>query len=153
MSTPSRLALCRCIADAVTAVHVAGVLHGDLQPANIFVATHRDGPHVRLSGFGPWQAGRRIHGIFTLLGARMRHRRRVTARGDVYSLGLILYQIVCGDIHKWITPGWERDVPANLRKEIASATDRNPARRMSSARQLALRLQGLVAEVPDGIGI
>jgi hypothetical protein len=64
----------------------------------------------------------------------------------VYALGVILYQLVVGDLNRPLVPGWERAVPDPLLcADIALATDGDPARRLGSAGDLAGRVRGLAA--------
>jgi non-specific serine/threonine protein kinase len=65
-----------------------------------------------------------------------------TARSDIYSLGIVLYQVVVGDLRRALAPGWEQDVSDELlREDIALAAAGNPAQRLSDAGQLAHRLR------------
>ncbi|AXC12671.1 serine/threonine protein kinase [Acidisarcina polymorpha] len=67
-----------------------------------------------------------------------------TMLGDVYSLGLLLYQIVIGDFTQQLSPGWEVRVPdLLLRADIAKAAEVDPAHRLVSASELAWRLHQL----------
>jgi serine/threonine protein kinase len=67
-----------------------------------------------------------------------------TQQADVYSLGLLLYQIMTGDFLQPLAPGWEaRIADALLRMDIAQAAEVDPALRLSSASELASRLRNL----------
>jgi eukaryotic-like serine/threonine-protein kinase len=67
-----------------------------------------------------------------------------TVQSDLYALGLILYQMTIGDLHRPMAPGWEKAVADELlREDIAAATDGEPARRLSSVADLAQRLRTL----------
>lgn len=165
----ARIALFGQIADAVAAAHAVGVLHKDLKPANVLVAREGDGWHVRLTDFG---SGRLVDparldelGI-TRLGLTVTQNvvadsnsgtplyvapevfagQSPTARSDVFALGIMLYQLLAGDLARPMTSGWERDIgDALLREDIGAATDGDPQRRMAGAAELATRLRTLDA--------
>ncbi|MBL8343906.1 MAG: winged helix-turn-helix domain-containing protein [Rubrivivax sp.] len=165
-----RIALVRQVADALAAAHRAQVLHKDLKPANVLVqplsaaAGEPARWQVRLGDFG---SGR-------LLDPAELERLRVTRLGltldsldsspgtplyiapellgggaatpasDVFALGVVLYQMLAGELHRPLAPGWERDIADELlREDIALATDIDPARRLGSAAELAERLSRL----------
>src|SRR6476469_3349752 len=67
-----------------------------------------------------------------------------TTQGDIYSLGVLLYQMVVGDLFKPLAPGWQRDVTDELLlADIESCIEGDPARRLNSAAELSRRLRTL----------
>ena len=65
-------------------------------------------------------------------------------RADVFALGMILYQVLCGDMLAPLSLGWEEHIPDPLlREDIEGACQLNPERRFSSAAELAQRLERL----------
>jgi hypothetical protein len=63
---------------------------------------------------------------------------------DIYALGVILYQVVIGDLRRPLATGWEEHVGDSLlRADIADATIGDPAKRLESAAELARRLRDL----------
>ena len=160
-----RIGLFLQIADAVAAAHAVGVLHKDLKPANVLIAAEGAGWHVRLTDFG---SGRlmdpeRIEALgITRLGMTLTQEVSAdsttgtplyiapevfaghvpTAQGDVFALGIMLYQLLCGQLNKPMTPGWEQDIDDELlREDLALATDGNPQRRLASVAEFAARLR------------
>ncbi|MBB5517351.1 protein kinase domain-containing protein [Amphiplicatus metriothermophilus] len=164
----ARLDLARRVIEAVAAAHSVGVLHKDLKPANILIEENGEGGRrLRLTDFGSgrlMEPGRLDELGVTPLGLtrtldsssdssfgtphyiapEIIAGAAATVQSDVYALGVLLYQILTGDLKKPLTTGWEEDVPDPLlREDIADATAGDPARRLASASELADRLRRL----------
>jgi non-specific serine/threonine protein kinase len=152
------------IADAVAAAHGAGVLHKDLKPANVLVAPHGDDWRLRVADFGSGrllEPGRLEELSITRLGMTLTSALPTdsgmtllyvapevlsgatpSVRSDVYALGLMLFQIVVGDLHRTLAPGWEQAIDDELlREDIAAATNGDPERRLVSVDALVQRLR------------
>ena len=124
---PSRPAeawrVARDAAVALAVVHAAGVLHRDIKPDNLLM----EGPRVRLSDFGLAlrQTDPRVtrRGETTGTPAYMAPEQwwgaEVDARTDVYGLGAVLYESLCGS-----TP-WRDVDPSTLLHRMAT-TDPPP---------------------------
>jgi WD40 repeat protein/class 3 adenylate cyclase len=163
-----RLDLIIRIAEAVAAAHSVGILHKDLKPSNILIRDEDGHPRPVLAdfGIGILTDRSRLNDLkiteagFTqsLLtdnessrtGTRMyappesTAGKTFTTAGDVYALGVILYQMVAADLERPIGEGWQRDVPDELvREDIASAVDGDPARRTPGAALLGQKLREL----------
>ncbi len=70
----------------------------------------------------------------------------VTREGDLYALGILLYQMIAGDFDRPLGPFWQRDVEDELlRQEIAGLADPDPRARPADAAEVARRLRGLEA--------
>ena len=166
-SPAERLGLFLQIADAVAAAHGVAVLHKDLKPGNVLLARSDDRWQARLVDFG---SGRLLEperlaqlgitslsmtvatgvgsdatrGTLMYLAPELFQDQPATVRSDVYALGVLLYQLLVGDLRRPFVPGWERDIDdALLRDDIARATDADPARRTASVSELASRLRDL----------
>jgi serine/threonine protein kinase len=60
--------------------------------------------------------------------------RPFTTQGDIYALGVLLYQMAIGDLNKPVALGWERDVPDELlREDIGACLEGDPQRRIGRA--------------------
>lgn len=64
-----------------------------------------------------------------------------TSASDVYSIGVMLYQLVIGDFRKPFSAGWERAIEDPLiREDIAAAACGDPVGRLATAAELMQRL-------------
>ena len=161
-----RLELVARIARALAAAHSVGIIHKDVKPSNIFIDEAPDGSvHPRLADFGIGVLADRsavdglelsFTGTLTATPDASRTGTRMygapeymvglppSILGDIYSLGVLLYQVVAGDFRRPLAPGWRRDVPdALLVEDIAVCVDVDPARRPSSALLVAEKLETL----------
>ncbi len=88
------------MAGALQALHEAGVLHRDLKPGNIMM--REDGSLVmidfgmskQLSADSELTAAGRISGTPYYMSPEQGHGREVDARSDIYSLGIIFYEML-----------------------------------------------------------
>ncbi|MGH8191212.1 MAG: tetratricopeptide repeat protein [Rhodanobacteraceae bacterium] len=152
------------IAAAVAAAHGAGVLHKDLKPANVLVASRGSGWRLRVADFGSGRLlePRQLEDLgITRLGMTVTEALSENAgvtllylapellagaapsvRSDVYALGLMLFQMVVGDLHRTLAPGWEHDIDDELLcEDIGAATSGDPERRLAGVDALIQRLR------------
>jgi class 3 adenylate cyclase/WD40 repeat protein len=163
-----RLGIVVRVARALAAAHSVGIIHKDVKPANIFIE-ERDGivqPRLADFGIGVLVDRSRMQGLnvtitsgFTipqdssLTGTGIylapeywSAENKPSIQGDIYSLGVLLYQLVVGDFARPIGIGWERQIDDPLLVEdITHCIDVDPGRRFASALQLAERLETLDA--------
>jgi serine/threonine-protein kinase len=87
------------VADALETAHRGGVVHRDVKPANILLSN--DG-RVLVADFGIAKAGSDLTTTNTTLGTakylapEQVEGRTVDGRADVYALGVVLYETLCG---------------------------------------------------------
>ncbi len=146
------------LADALAAVHQAGVIHGDIKPDNVVVDSVRE-PRLKLVDFG--LAGQRRGGTLNYAAPECLKGADTSAASDVYSLGMILWEMLHGEL-PWSELGFstplmkrQKDAPAPtqgepwLRTLLAELLAPEPRHRPGAA-QLADRLaqHGAVLPVP-----
>jgi len=151
-------AICLDLCGAVSAVHDAGLLHGDIKAHNVMRA---DDGRIVLMDFG---AGRKVEdesfpaGTPLYLAPEVLRGEPVTVRSDIYSLGVLLFHLVTDsypvtgesvpDLCRAHDEGRRVSLEAtrphlhpSLRRVIERATDPVPARRYASADDLAADLR------------
>ena len=117
------------LAGALGRAHRAGIIHGDVKPGNILVT--EDG-NVKLGDFGIARFATQVSGSGRMMGtpAYLSPEQILgeaqSTRSDVFSLGIVLYQMVTG------TPPFEGSSVSAVCAQILSAepippTQRNPA--------------------------
>jgi eukaryotic-like serine/threonine-protein kinase len=99
--------------EAVAEAHSVGVIHRDLKPANLFLTRGADGlPCVKVLDFGISKIAPEAGAIdpamtksqdvigspFYMSPEQMRSSRAVDPRADIWSLGVILHELLTGDL-------------------------------------------------------
>jgi DNA-binding winged helix-turn-helix (wHTH) protein len=166
----TRLKVLIDVARAVAVAHEVGVLHKDLKPANVLIHSRDEGGwQIEVADFGSGalteparlrelgitnlgftggDAGdpNPLTGTLLYMAPEVLGGQSPTALGDVYSLGVMLYQLVAGDFRKPLSPGWESEIQDPLlREDIADAACGDPHRRLSSVAALVERVETLEA--------
>jgi serine/threonine-protein kinase len=143
------LTVFRGIVAGVGAAHAKGILHRDLKPANILLHVDERGVHPKVTDFGlaklTHATGQRQTRTGTTMGTpqymspeQIRDASTVDRRADLYSLGVILYELVCGE-----APYKDGDV-IELFAKVAAGDHRHP-------RDLHATLPQQVVDVIEGL--
>jgi hypothetical protein len=151
----------RQVCAGLAAAHAKGVLHRDLKPGNVMV----DGEgRARITDFGLAGLAEDVHGDDVRSGTpaymspEQLEGREVTTRSDIYSLGLLLYELVTGRrafdgktlaevMRQRAEPGPRPsdvvpDLDPRMEAAILRCLERDPRRRPSSALAVASALPG-----------
>ena len=160
LSIEHALKISRQLLEALDAAHAAGVVHRDLKPQNILVDSAEE---IYISDFG---LAKSLHagaaamtrsgeflGTPRYMAPEQVEAKPVDSRTDLYAFGLILYEMVTGDIpfkadstlalmyqrvkEKPVSPKTQNpDVPDYLVRIIMRCLETDPARRYQSAKEI-----------------
>ncbi len=154
--------IARQLCSGLAAAHEQGVLHRDLKPANVMI----DGRgKARITDFGLAVVSGELRGDDVIAGTpaymapEQLTGKEVTQRSDIYSLGLVLYELFTGrrvyetqSIHELIelhdksapaTPSSHvKDIDPLAEHVILRCLEKDPKARPASAVQVALALPG-----------
>ena len=155
--------LARQICAGLAAAHEKGILHLDLKPANVMIDS--DG-NARITDFGlaglaeDFREAEAIAGTPAYMAPEQLDGKTLTPRSDIYSLGLVLYELFTGkrafdapSLGELIklrrsdnTPATPTSLVRDLDPVIESVIDRciqkDPAKRPASALRVAAALPG-----------
>ena len=172
------VATCSLCCSALAASHAKHIVHRDLKPDNIFLCERgEDRSFVKLLDFGiaklvgdaavsPTQTGQLIGTPAYMSPEQCGRGGPVDARSDVYSLGVVLYQMLVGKLpfpgpalmdmlsgHLLVAPPPPRsiapDVPTDLEAVVLRTLEKDPAKRYQTMPELAAALGKPLAVRPD----
>ncbi len=159
-------------ADALAFAHEHGLVHRDVKPQNVLLTP--DG-EAKVTDFGiarsldveqgVTQTGT-VLGTSNYLSPEQASGKPVTPATDVYSLGIVLYELLTGDVpfpgENFVAVAMRHineplpdlttqrpDVPLRLVAAIQRATEKDPTRRFGSMDQFAWELRQCLAEMAE----
>ncbi len=165
---------CAGIAEA----HAAQIVHRDLKPGNLFLTSRPDGtPLIKVLDFGiakaPQDTEHDLTGTHAILGSpsymsleQLRSSKLVDTRSDIWSLGVILYELISGrrpfvgdgvaDLAVKIalepTPPLPEG-PRELDEVIARCLAREPAQRYQTVGELAFALAPFASDAERSLAL
>jgi serine/threonine protein kinase len=153
-NVPQSLQVVEQICAAVECAHDAGVLHRDLKPENILFVSYDADTQVKVADFGIAQlftddstddltaTGMIIGTPFYMAPEQCDHERRVDHRADVYSIGVIAYELLTGRLPLGRFPDPSSFVACNktVDRAIGRALQNRPDDRMPDVASLAREL-------------
>jgi serine/threonine-protein kinase len=155
------LQACEALAEA----HSLGIVHRDIKPANFFITRRADGsPLLKVLDFGISKSpltGGQLTATQAVMGTpaymspeQMRSSRDVDHRSDIWSLGIVLYELLQGTppfggdtfssmVLKVVTeplPRLSVRLPGDLEDIVYRCLEKDPARRFQNTAELAQAL-------------
>jgi len=178
MPLAETLGIATQVARGLAAAHLRGVVHCDVKPENVFIAS--DG-HVKILDFG---VARLLAGAGEVSSAISQERTSnarafagtpaysspeqvrcspVDHRSDIFSAGAVLYEMLAGRrafqgdtsvevglaVLQGSPPSLPGSVPAEIQRIVDRCLDKNPAKRFQSAKDLAGALEEVAARQPQ----
>lgn len=159
------------LTSGLAAAHAAGILHRDLKPENVFLS---DGGKVKLGDFGLARAISQhtqtgsVVGTVAYLSPELVLRGQADARSDVYSLGVMMFEMLTGSQpyrgEQAVQIAYQHandnipapssvnpSVPELLDEIVLWTTARNPAHRPASAEALLPVIARARADLSRGL--
>jgi len=158
------------VAEALAFAHRAGIVHRDVKPGNIMLTPTGD---VKVMDFGIARATTSesltqtatVLGTATYFSPEQAQGEPVDARSDIYSLGVVLYEMLAGNPpfsgESPVTIAYKHvkeepvppsrlnpDVPAGLDAIVMKSLAKNPANRYQSVEELLQDLRRFQAGLP-----
>ncbi|MES2706590.1 MAG: protein kinase, partial [Verrucomicrobiota bacterium] len=167
LSVTQALEIIGQVCDALQYAHSQGFVHRDIKPGNILVDTTG---RVRIADFGltkllggeaghPHAAGRTLTGAalgtpeYTapeqLRGGTVDHR------ADIYSLGVMLYEMLTGDLPRgaWAPPSQRSAADARLDEVVTRAMQNEPDKRYQQAGEVKTAIHAPTAALTSSAAI
>jgi serine/threonine protein kinase len=157
------LAIAGQICDALQFAHDQGIVHRDIKPENILLDTYG---RVKIGDFGiaklldrkttnytltgPWQ----IMGTLRYLAPeQMDNPLAVDHRADIYALGVVLYEMLTGQVPvgRFVPPSQQAATDPRLDAIVLRALEQHPEKRYEKASDLKADLQRVGRSVPPAV--
>jgi len=170
LTAGTALTIAKQVCEGLTEAHKLGVVHRDLKPQNIMI--DREG-NARIMDFGIARSlsGKGITGAGVMIGTpeymspEQVEGKEVDPRSDIYSLGIILYEMVTGQVpfegdtpftigvkHKSEPPNppkkLNEQIPDDLNRVILRCLEKDPEKRYQSAQEVRSELTNIEKGIP-----
>jgi len=152
------LAIVPQICDALHYAHTKGIVHRDIKPENILL--DKDGS-VKITDFGLAKLLERPANIYTLTRAGQRmgtphymapeqieHPDQVDHRADIYSLGVVFYEMLTGELPlgRFPPPSKKVEVDVRLDEIVLRTLEKEPDRRYQHASEVRTEVETISSD-------
>jgi hypothetical protein len=146
------------ICEALQYAHDEGVVHRDIKPENILLDNKG---RVKIADFGIAKilgketgpanatAGAQVVGTpHYMAPEQIEHPQAVDHRADIYSLGVVFYELLTGELPlgKFALPSQKAAVDLRLDEVVLHALEKEPAQRYQQARQVKTDVEAIASE-------
>lgn len=160
MTPAEALQIVADVCNAIQFAHDNGVVHRDIKPTNILVNTSGD---VKIADFGLAKLNdtestdtqltqtQQVFGTPRYMAPeQIESSREVDHRADIYSLGVVFYELLTGElpIGRFDPPSKRVEVDVRLDEVVLRALEKHPERRYQSAREMQTDIGRYIANEP-----
>jgi predicted Ser/Thr protein kinase len=165
--TPDQaLAMVPQVCEALHYAHSKGIVHRDIKPENILL--DKEG-HIKIADFGLarlldrpadactlTQAGQRMGTPHYMAPEQIEHPHEVDHRADIYSLGVVIYEMLTGElpIGRFAPPSRKVRVDVRLDEIVLHTLEKEPALRYQQVSQVKTDVEAICsADRPGGSSV
>ncbi|MFT3782618.1 MAG: protein kinase [Nibricoccus sp.] len=157
ITPPKALAIVPKICEALQYAHEQGVVHRDIKPENILVDRRGE---VKIADFGiakiinPAQPPTHLTGAHDRIGTphymapeQVEGSKSVDHRADIYSLGVVFYELLTGELPlgRFAPPSRKVQIDVRLDEVVLRSLEKEPERRFQRAADVKTRVETIVA--------
>jgi len=155
LTAEEALAIVPQICEALQFAHDEGIVHRDIKPENILIDKRG---RVRIADFGLAKllgtdaAGESLTGTHQVMGTlrymapeQMQGTKIVDHRADIYSLGVVFYELLTGELPmgRFAPPSRKVQIDVRLDEVVLRALDQDPEQRYQHASDVKLEVESI----------
>lgn len=155
LSPAESLAIVPQICEALQFAHEEGIVHRDIKPENILLDKRG---RVKIADFGLaklldqpatvytlTQAGQRMGTPHYMAPEQIEHPGQVDHRADIYSLGVVFYEMLTGELPlgRFAPPSQKVQVDVRLDKVVLHSLEKEPERRYQHASEVKTDVEAI----------
>jgi serine/threonine protein kinase len=153
LPVPETGRMLRKFASALSAVHSKQIFHRDIKPSSVLIDRREE--RVWLTNFGLPPNGGGVFGTLRYMAPELLKAQPIDVRAEVYALGLLVFQMLSGELPfddgpPWSAVAFQKDlkqapalnklrpeVPKRMAAAVSKAISRDPESRFATADEFA----------------